>query len=174
MKYFTISKKNTNGYAIIEIVIYIALFTMISIVLINSLLTAMKSFAEVESDHAIALSATTALERMSREIRGAESVDVGTSILNTNSGVLRINTYDTSNNSKTVTFDVSNNRIELIENGVVTDYITSTNTAVTNLIFRSITTTLGTAVKIELTIQSIHGRILSKNFYDTIVLRGVY
>jgi len=46
---------------------------------------------------------------------------------------------------------------------------------VTSLVFRKITTTNSTAVKIEMTLRDTKDQTsLVENFYDTIILRGGY
>jgi len=165
-----------NGYSIIEIIIYLAIFTALSILVINSFIVILSSFNKTDINRKLLESGSVSMERISREIRQAKNVDITNSTIGTNPGVLQLNTTDSGGNTIYVKFKKENDgSLKIYENSVngnnlLTQYITATN-----LIFRRITTTQSEAVKIEMTLEYSRGGITrSENFYDTVVLRGGY
>ena len=173
MHYF-FQTKQQQGYSVIELVIYLALFALLSIAIINALIIAMKSFAEVKTMRTLASTASLTMERMSREIRGAQSIDTAGSTFDVNPGVLTLNTQDGSGAARIVVFDVVSGALRLKENGVVTGTLTDAHESISSFIFRKVTTPVGTAVKIEMTITNTSGVVITRNFYDTVVVRGEY
>ena len=162
------------GTSLVEALIYIALFAVFSIFFIQVLGVMTQSFSQTKSNNYLLDSGYNALERISREVRGASSVDAGNSTLGTSLGVLALNTTDSGGAAKTVKFDVSGGVLRLTENGTVTGNLTGGTVTVSSLIFRKITTTVGTAVKIELTLRDNRVATRTENFYDTVILRGGY
>lgn len=116
------------------------------------------------------------MERISREIRNASSIDVANSSLGSSPGVLQLNSVDELGNSQTVKFNVSGGELVISYNGVSIGNLLGNNISVSSLIFRRIgTTASGEAVKIELILQDNKSQDLKiENFYNTIVLRGSY
>lgn len=175
MKFF--GAKNKKGESLIETLLYVSLFALLSIVFINCLTVMTKSFIQTKSNDYLLDSGYSSMERISREIRGAISVDA-TSTLGSNlastSNFFLLNTTDSNNSAKTVKFDVSSGALRLTENSVVTGNLTGGNVTVSNLVFRSITTANSKAVKIEMTLTDNRISTRAENFYDTVVLRTTY
>lgn len=167
-------KSYSQGVSAVELILYITLFAVLSVVVLNSLIVTMRSFSEVRSNHDLLNGGLYSMERMTREIRNAESVDILGSTLGVNSGVLALTTRDISGNPKTVIFSKSGTSLIISENGV-TGTLTGQNVDITNLVFYQTTTVKGSVIKIEMTVQdnrSPSGR--SENFYNTVALRGGY
>ena len=168
-----------KGFTLVETLIYVALFGMLSIMLVSSLTAMLRSYTEMRARHDVLNSARVVLERVTREVRGADSVDVGSSTLGTSPGVLKLNTTDSGGTSKTVQFSKNGTSglIEILDSSDGTARVLSgTKATVTSLIFRKITTTSGEAVRVELVLTQARGGSSgsSFNFYDTIALRGSY
>lgn len=160
--------KTKNGYAILELLFYIALFAVLTLVVINSMITMTWSFRETAIQSEFVQSGII-IERITREIKGAYDIN---SISVTD---LVLNTKDINGVNKTVEFLLSASSIQLIENSVLTGNLNTPNITVTALSFTQITTAQGKAIKISLTLKANNdpqGRL--QNFYDTIVLRGAY
>ncbi len=167
-------KKRNKGDSLIEMLIYVVLFTIFSIVFINSVMIMTKTYTRIRGNNAILDSSTSSMNRITSEIRNAVSVDSAHSTLDASPGVLTLNTTDSNGNAKVVKFDVSNGAVRLTENSVVTGNITSSNVTVTNLVFRLITTIHGYAIKVEMTLRDNKITTHTENFYDTSILRGAY
>ncbi len=160
--------QNKKGFTLLEMVFYVALFSVISLILVQAIITMVASFRETQITADINQT-NQVLERVSREVRQAISINT---ISATN---LKLNTTDSSGNAATITFTISGTNLELRQNDVLIGNLNSTNLKVTALTFTQITTTNSSAVKIEMTVTSNrYGSVRTANFYDTLVLRGSY
>lgn len=168
-------KHKQSGYSLIEMVVYLAIFTFMSIAVINSFIVVMASFSTTSTNRDLLESGSTAIERMSREIRQANNIDTANSVLGTSSGVLQLNSTDSSGGATVVKFNTSSGALNLYQAGTLTGNLLGQNISVTSLVFRRINTTIGEAVKIEMTLQDTKSKNLTTaNFYDTVILRGEY
>ena len=164
-----------RGFTLVEMIIYVAFFAMLSIIAVNGTIVAMKSFYSLRLNQSINESATVALERMSREIRNAYDIDLTQSTLApTSPGRLTLKTKDASGTDTTVEFYVDGaSQLNLKVGGVDNGPLVTKNVTLTNLVFWTITTTNSKAIKIEMTLHdSRAASAKSSKFYDTIVLRG--
>lgn len=168
--------KGTQGFTLVETLIYVSLFAVLSVFLINSLLIMMSSYTTVRANNDILDAAHNSYERLSREIRSAQSIDNIVSVFGVNPGILKLNTTDSSGSSITEQFNLNSGtgNLEFTNNGTLVGDLNGGHVEITSLIFRKITTAVGSAVKIEMTIQSGRMPSLSMDFTDTIVLRGDY
>lgn len=163
-----------EGFTLIELIIYIAFLAAITLLAIESIVSVMKGLSAMRVDQSINESATTALERISRETRNALSVDTTNSILNTNPGKLVLNTLDASSTVIAMEFYVANGQIGIRKAGVDAGSLMTKYATTTSLIFRQSTTTNSTAIKVELSLQDTRSSSTTPplSFYDTIILRG--
>lgn len=169
----SIIRNKRSGFTLVEMIIYIAFFAVFSVVAVEAMMVVMKSFYSLRLTQSINQSATTALERMSREIRNAYDINTAESTFTTNPGRLTLRTKDSSGTNTTVEFYVSGGQIRIKEGGVDKGSLMAKSTTVTNLVFRQIATTNSKAIKIEMSFHDAHG-VLTRDavFYDTILLRG--
>ena len=162
------------GYSIVEIIVYLAIFTALTILVMNSFRVIMTSFNTTNMNRQLLESGSIVIERMSREIRQAQSINIANSSLGSSPGVLQLNGVNTVDNAK---FAVVGQALNLYKGATLTlsGNLLGQNVSITNLIFRRISTINSEAVKVEMTLQYSKGQsIKSENFYDTIVLRGGY
>lgn len=168
MKNKKINLINSGGYTVVELLFYMSIFVILVLVVINAMIIMTKSFRET-TIHAQLISTNSIMERMSREIRQALSIN---SISATD---LVLNTKDLAGAAKTVEFVLSGSNINFLENSVSTGNLNSSNIAVSSLSFTQITTTAGKAVKISMTLNSTKDTLgRNVDFYNTIGLRGSY
>lgn len=166
MIYF--KNKRKNGYAILELLFYISFFVVLSLVVINALITMAGAFRET-TIYAELTQSGNIMERMGREIRGATGIN---SITATD---LVLSTKDNNGANKTEEFLLSGTNLQFLENGILTGNLNPANIAIVSLGFSEITTTQGKAIKISLVVKSVDDALSrTQNFYDTIVLRGSY
>lgn len=159
---------HNRGSTIIELLFYIILFAMLSLVVINSLIVMTKSFKETTINKDLSESANI-LERISRDVKGSYSIQT------ISATSLKLNTADSVGANKTVQFSLSGTNIQVLENDVLIGNINSSNISVTALSFTQITTAHGTAVKVSMTTQANrYASTRTADFYDTLVLRGDY
>ena len=168
-------KIKKNGYSLVEIIVYLAIFTTLSVLVINSFVIVLGAFNTTRSNRNLLESGSLAMERISREIRQASSVDIANSVMGSNPGVLQLNSTNSAGTTMIMKFVVGNGALNISKDGVLIGNLLGQNILVDNLIFRRITTTNGEAVKIELTLEDSGSKISRlENFYDTIILRGAY
>lgn len=156
-----------RGYALIETLFYVALFSALSLAVISSLFAMSKSFSEVSAQSEL-LQSSRIMERISREVRQAYDINLASS----SDLILK----DSAGNDE-MEFKLSGSDLQLLEGSslVLTGNLNAPNIAVAGLTFTQITTAKGKAVKIVLTVTYNRGSISrTENFYDTVVLRGSY
>lgn len=175
MKFFATNRScaDKRGFTLVEMIIYVAFFAILSLLALQALLIVMKSFYTLRLTQNINQSASVALERMSREIRNAYDIDETLSTLGSSPGRLTLKTKDSAGNDTTMEFYVANNQIGIKEGGADKGTLMTKNATVDNLVFRKITTLNSQAVKIEMTLRDARGALQHEvKFYDTIILRG--
>jgi hypothetical protein len=135
----------------------------------NRLYRSIRSSASIESNvHVV-------LERITREIRGASSIDTAQSTFNASPGVLTLNTTDDNGATTTIQFFMVGQTPHIKEAGIDMGPLAGAGVRVATLIFRRIATSTSEAVKIETRLESGQGiNYKSTPFYSTVVLRGSY
>lgn len=169
-----VNPQSGRGFTLIEMVVYAAVLGVLTVVAINSMLVMTQAYASLRASRDLNASATAVLERMTREIRTATGIDA-TSVLGTNPSDLVLNTKDAGGAATTVEFYVQNGLINVKEGGVAKGSLMTSSTQAGNFIVRTISGTNSKAVKIDLTMTATRGtKSKTRNFYNTIVLRGSY
>lgn len=166
----------TRGYTLLETVAYIAIFSIAMVAVLDMLLTLSKSLYRVRAYNEVRTNGAVVLERIAREVRTADAADVAGSDFDVHPGNLLIDTTDAGGAAKTVEFywNSSDKSMNIIDNGTDKGSLNGSSTEVTNIVFRSASTTKGDAVKIEMTVRSKKIVDVAAKFYDTIVMRGGY
>ncbi len=164
-----------RGFSLIEMLFYVVILSFSLLAVLQTLMVLTRSYGILKSVQSIEQESAFSLERLVREVRNANAIDDAGSTFSTTPGKLLLNSTDVSGSARTVEFSVVNGKLSLKENGVVTGVLTSSSTAVTNLVFRKITTARSKGVKIEMTLTSGSGpSSRTENFYTTAVLRDSY
>lgn len=157
----------------LETVIYAAIFVVLVLAVVNSLLAIVKSYGAVRVSRAINISASAAMERMAREMRKATGTDAA-SVFGFSPGRLKLNTAG-AGGAAVIEFFSDNGALAVKEDSGATEYLTASSTELTYLEFNKITSPAGTAVKIKMTVRAGGANMQrSENFYNTITLRGSY
>lgn len=168
-------KKNNSGYALPEVLVYLSLFVLMSVLVVNMLLSMSKAFAEIRANRDMMRSGTSIMERITREIQNAESIDVANSTFGSSPGVLTLVGEDSGGSARTVRFVTSSGAVHVYENDVDQGLLSVNPTTETSLLFNSITTTTGRGVKVAITLTDTRGsNVRTENFYTTATLRGSY
>ena len=167
---FTLSK--VEGFSILEMLIYIAILALMLSVIMNIIVSALRSERIIKALRNVENSATVGMERLVIEMRQAESVNVSLSILGSNPGKLVLKGTDGSGNPRTVEFYLSLGRLLLKENGVDVGALSQSDARVSNLVFHLFSGPNSEGIRTEMTIESgtsTHYR--SKKFYSSVILR---
>ena len=163
-------RKFNKGFSLVEILIYLAIFTAVSILVINSFIIVVSTFTKIRSNHDLVNSGSNSLERISREIRQAKSID-STSIFDSDSSSLKLVDPD----GNIIVFDKNLDDLRISKNGEVIGNLLVNNVSLDKLIFKHIVTANSEAIKIEIEIEDTNSKISKvEKFYDTVVLRGSY
>lgn len=176
IKFMVLYKKLNRAFTLIEFIIYLSIFSIVSIFTVNVILTVLKSYNSFKTVKTLRADAEIALERIGREVKLANDIDLTNSILNVNPGAIYLNTVDqVSGVSKTVEFLKSGDSLILYENGSDIKFLTSSSTKVVNVVFQQISASSSKAVKVDLELKSGKNNFeKSEKFYLTAVLRGSY
>lgn len=149
--------KKRNGYTLVEMIIYVGIVALVIIAIVGVILGITKSSRYVGALNEIENSAILSLSRISREVRLASSMSTSTNCIN----------FATS----TVYSSVCLNSGVINING---DPLTSSKINISKLLFTQITSTSSKAIRIEMTMTATSsGKLISKDFNTTTVLRGV-
>ncbi len=168
---FNFIKNKINGISLIESVIYLAIFSAMSIVVINSFIIILSSLSNIGLNHSLLNSGSMSMERISREIRQAKNID----LTNTTTESLQLNSTDVSGNSTTIKFLKEGNALNIYKDGVLMDNLLTQNTIIDFISFNRISTANSEAVKVKITIEETRrNRTKVISFYDTVNLRGGY
>lgn len=160
-----------EGYSMLELIVYLAIFAVISLVLVKSLITSINTYAQAQEYRRLQNNGELVMERITREIRQAKTITAGSSTFDNNNGVLVLTGNDLSNTPQTVTFATSGNTITVTVNGT-TSILTSSQVAPVSLVFRNVNTGGNNALKIELKLKTIVGPLVTSDFYNTVSLKG--
>ncbi|MFC1721217.1 hypothetical protein ACFLY0_01515 [Patescibacteria group bacterium] len=171
MKYLSQNK----GYTLFEVVIFTAVFTFFSTVIVGSLIISSSVFLRIRTERNINNTAIVAVERIVRETRLATDVDILNSTFDSSPGRLTLNTVDGLGVATTIEFYVEDGVIKVKEGGVVSGNLTPGNVVVDDITYRLITNGSAQAVKIEITLHDSRAKIpTTRNFYNTALIRGTY
>ena len=164
---FHVSRK--KGFTLLEILVYGSLLALLIALMANSVASLSHLIVEAKAERAVRSSAEAALERITREIRFAQAINIGASTFNTNPGALVLTSINPfTEAAQTITISVTANRVTVEKDANGAEYLTSNNATVSNLVFRHLPNgTTSDSVRVELTIDG-------ENFYSTTILRRSY
>jgi type II secretory pathway pseudopilin PulG len=162
-----------RGYTLIEMVLYVSILALFFVVIVNSLISFTRPYREVLALRLLDRSGLESLERITRDIKTASSVDVINSVLGVSPGTLVL-TATYSGVSTTTKFYLDGGVLKVDVNGIYEGPLTSASTTVSSLIFYRMTNTISSAIKVDMTLQtSISSTTKTKIFHTTAVLKGV-
>lgn len=179
LKPITYNLKPTNGLSLVELLIYVAILSVMFVVIANTAAIVIGSFAKARTERNVTVESGVALERMVREARLAESIDLVGSVLGTDPGTLRLNTITSSVDVTPITRTFSLDPVTshlMIQDGASPARELTSSGKITKLIFYNIANTLvSKSIHIEMTMQDGAGAASStRNFYSTAGLRRSY
>jgi Tfp pilus assembly protein PilW len=144
-------EKNQTGVTLLELLIYVALVSILAVVFVNFTLDIVGTSQKARVKQEAQQNARIALERISRTIREANGLNVGSSTFGSHPGVLSLS-MDNAAVNPTV-FDISGGVLRITEGVGAPQALTSDDFNVTNLVFtnRSISGRT-TNIKTEITV----------------------
>lgn len=159
-----------RGFTLVETLVYIGVMVVIASALVTTFLSLSVSLAKSKTDRELTESATLALERISRTLRSADSVDVLGSTFGVSPGILELTEGGT-----TTSFYVSGDRLVISVNGTERGSLTSSEVVVEDLTFTHYQGSMTELVRAAITL-SIESDTASstRTFYTSAVVRGSY
>lgn len=161
------SLKKNKGFSMAEMLVYIAIMTVILLVIVDIILVVSKSNKQSSAYNSVKDSAIFGLEKIIKETRLSTGINFEQSVFNSSSSVLVLNSDD----SKLVKFYLDNGLVTIDIDGEYFGRATYSDTFVSSLKFIPIDTGSSQAVKIEI---NIGAETISESFYSTVVLRNSY
>jgi len=163
-----------KGHTLVELLIYTTLLVAVSFAVVASIITTQNYLRQTKEYDDLRRSGLVSLERITRLIQNASSVDAGASTFNTHPGKLVLAVPNVGAGTDIFEISTSSARITLRKNGGANEDLTGKKISVSNLLFRNITTTKGSAVRVEITLTATSPIMRSETFTTTAVLRGSY
>lgn len=160
----------TKGYSIIELLVYIALFVTISLVVMQSLLFILKTYATARAYRTLQQNGELVMERLTREIRQASSFAPAASVLASSPGTLALSGEEANATPYTASIGVSNGIVEFTKTGV-TGPLSSNEVIVNELIFWHIDTVTEDAMRVQLVLSTTRQPVVTSTFNTTVILR---
>ncbi len=166
-----------KGFTLMEALIYVAIIALLTVVVVNTAMVMTVTSAKARLKQNILGEGGVSLERLVREIRLADSVDVSGSTFGVHPGVLKLNTIIGASDETSTTreFYLTGNTLMMKEGS--DDAVPFTeNINITRLVFYHIdTATTSKAITIEMTAEDTVRKLTeSRTFYTTSVLRRSY
>ncbi|MDO8589763.1 MAG: type II secretion system protein [bacterium] len=161
-----------RGFSLVEMLIYISILVLMLAVIMNVIVSMTGAERVIKALRNIENSATVGLERVVRETRQAENINVASSILGSDPGTLVLNGTDALGNPRVVEFYLSSGKLLLKENGVEVGALTQEDAQVSGLIFYLFSASDVEGVRTEMTIESGTSTYYrSEKFYASALLR---
>ena len=169
------SKGMKRGSSLTETIIYISILTIVFVIFMRSTLSLVGSYAQLKAIRDLDTAALVSMERITREIRAASTIDAVQSVLNSNPGKIVINQIDSSGNTTQVGFSVVGSGLDITIGGVDKGNLLPGNVSVTNLQFGQINTSNSSAINVDLTLIDSRGKIITgEKYHSTVIMRGSY
>lgn len=156
-----IKDRKKKGFTLIETIIYIALVSVLSTIVIESLLYTVKDFYAVRLSRELNQSMTVAMERLYYEMRNSYDVDVSRTTFDANIGRLTLLKHDPVTNTNTsVEFYVTpENGLAVREGGVEKGTLTSSRITATSFRVRDLTVNqYPHTIKVEITLTATNAQ----------------
>ena len=167
-------RAKSRGFTLIEMLVYTAIIAGVFALVLSGMIGLYQASRSARLSRTVNVSAVTALERVSREIRDSESVVVTSSTLGTSPGVLTITTDNASAAGGSYEFSLADSQLQ-IEDSAGAEVLTSSEVEVTELVFWHSVSANGEAVRVKLTARAVSSSTVpSRTYYSTVVLRESY
>lgn len=163
-------QRTKKGFSLIEVLVYIAVTVLIAGACVTTYLSLDATLIRNRTERILAHSASVSLERMVRNIRGAESINNAGSTFGTSPGALELVSGTT-----TTKFSISGDNLVVAVNGGTPGPLTSEEVIVRDLVFTRFTGAVTDMIRVQLTLSAnTKAASTTRTFYTSAVLRGTY
>ena len=164
--FFLKNNKKNRAFTLVEMLIYVGLMAVITLVIVQSLTVILKSNRGSFADINLRNSGYSSMEAILREVQASESVEQY-------SGNVLSMTQE--NGSTVVTFSIAPDGTLLLSKNSSEGPVTLKGVRVSDLIFNKIETGKSIAIKIQLELETdINNTTKHEWFYGTAILRNSY
>ena len=144
--------QDKSGLTLIEMLIYIAILSLIAVVFVSFILDIAGSSQKARIKKDAQQEARFAIERIQRSLREANGVNTGNSTFDVHPGVLSLSMDDVARDP--TVFDVSGGVLQITEGAGAAQALTSDRYDVSNLVFTDLSISNRTVnIKTELTLE---------------------
>lgn len=166
--------KSKKGFSVAEIVVYVSLFAIVSLFVVNSLISSSVSFAKTRSNRSLMKNGTLIMERISRELNNANNLSVSGNVFNLHPGEISFSVLDENDVFVEKSFYINEDGRLVLSSGDDTLLVSNENIEIVNFVFRQINAPLDT-IRVELLIRDKRDRSLKVvSFYNTLIIKGSY
>lgn len=167
-------RSKQSGITLIETIIYAIILLLVLLVIIAVLGALTGSHRRAMVNRLVESSGAVAMEKIGREIRSAEAVNVGSSALGVNLGTLALSGLNAGTPYEVI-FNTAGGILQVSKDGGPAGNLTSSAVTVTKLLFERITNANSEGVRITLELEAQYGNeIKTLRLNNFIVLRGSY
>ncbi len=160
----------TSGFSLIEVLVYIAVTVSISLAGVLTYLSLNSGLVRSATERSVNHAAQVALERITRDIRGATTVNAAQSTLGSSPGVLTL-----TNAATTTNYSVSGGALILEVDGVTLGPLTGSGVTVEDFTVNRYVGTSTELVRVKLTLSAVTtAASTTRTYYTSAVLRGSY
>lgn len=168
-----------SGYTLIELVIYTALFVILSLGVVSVLWVLAGGWEQARVQRLLSQSGTTALERVLHEVRLAKAIRQGESTFNANPGTLSLDTYTdpTGDVETAIKFFIQNDQLMVQEDAGAAAPLTPNTVQVTSFkVWEVAPADTGKIIRLELAVTGGAGTRFSRSatFTTSAILRSSY
>lgn len=161
------TKKRNKGFSLVEMLVYTAIIAGVGVGLVEIAIPFLRSYGTLSAVQDTAESAEVTLERIVREIRGADAVDVGASVFNSSPGTLVLMTKDENGNDTILTFYASNGRLYIMKDDMSPEPLSRVGVTVGELVFTYTTGTRSDIVGVSLGLEHMVKTATSTQRFQT-------
>jgi len=163
-----------RGFSMIETVFYVAIIGVVIVAAVAMAFGAIQSFNRLKATANLARAGEAALARLEYEIRRAESINLGASVLNNHPGVLALNTQLTDGTPATVNFFIQNDTLMITDTAGIAYPLLPLYASTTEFIARQITASSSSGVAVTLKLYDLRQPESLASFMTSAVMRGSY
>ena len=145
---------NKKGFTLVETLIYVAIFALVSTALISFILNILNIHAKNYVEQEVEANARMALDIISGRIRAASDINIGTSVFGSDPGLISLAMADVSKNPTIIDLSADNGTLRIKEGTSAYVNLTSSGVKITNLVFTHLSqTALRDNIRVEITVE---------------------
>ncbi len=163
-------QQKQKGFSIMEIIIYLALLIIVSVLIIQSIISLFKNYNIVKTNQDLESTAINILDKINRDVKNTQDISIDKSVFLNPHGTL----FLVNSSSSTIKFVLENENLSYYTNDNFVANLSNKNIIVNNFKLYLIQSTTTKAIRVDLGLNaktSTHDEIVNKNFHTTIQLR---